>query len=579
MAVVEELEVVDVEEDERERLLVARRRVHRAGELVLEDAMVRQVGQAVARRTLERDAVAAQQRPPAYEVEDDRSGEQREQPDQSERAPGLGELGVQHGVVVADLEDVATAGQLDRRDELEVAPVEVGIGLEPGVGDAVAQAGDDPRVGVSLTDHVLVHAGADDDRTLIDQQRLERAGTFADHVQQTLDRGALAMSSKALEIAHVGVVVTRVLGDLAGPQLMRGQQVADRSDNGERDRDRQCQPCPEAHAATEPPPEPAPALRRHFPFRCVVHSNTASASQAEVLTGAVSVRPTPALRQTAPMPQTISTRRCLLLLGAAGLAGGRPVDEVEAELRRMGAVLGVPDAQCAATPTGLFVSLGSDEPRAFRASARRCGSIRAPRSRGSSTACSSATLDADGAVAELRDVLAAPPLVPRWVAAAGLVPVDRRHRADPAALARQPLAGALCAMLVALLIELATRSPLASTLLPVVAAFIVGCAIFLAAEADLLEGPLRTLAAAAGRAAAGRADRHRDVGARRGRDGRRHARLVFGSVQLLLFTFGLLAAVRVVGVQHRGPLQRPRRRLRLVGAVGRAAAAGRRRAA
>jgi uncharacterized membrane protein YjjP (DUF1212 family) len=248
------------------------------------------------------------------------------------------------------------------------------------------------------------------------------------------------------------------------------------------------------------------------------------------------------------VPQLISTRRCLLLLGAAGLAGGRPVDEVEAELRRMGAVLGVPDAQCAATPTGLFVSLGSDEAAGFH-------SVGAPLRFDQTAAVSrivdrvlGGELDADGAVAELRDVLAAPPHWPRWAAAAGLVPVS-----VGIGLILQPsganlLAAGLCSVLVALLIELAARSRLATTLLPVVAAFSVGCAIFLAAEADLLDGPLRTLLPplavllpgalivtgmselAAGAMVAGT------------------SRLVFGTVQLLLFTFGLLVAVRVVGV-------------------------------
>ena len=83
-----------------------------------------------------------------------------------------------------------------------------------------------------------------------------------------------------------------------------------------------------------------------------------------------------------------SIRRCLLLLGAAGLASGRPVDEVESELRRMGRALGEDDVQCAATPTGLFVSLGSEDadrlPRRRRAAAvRPVGGGR----RGSSTPC------------------------------------------------------------------------------------------------------------------------------------------------------------------------------------------------
>ncbi|HWK29349.1 MAG TPA: threonine/serine exporter family protein, partial [Solirubrobacter sp.] len=158
------------------------------------------------------------------------------------------------------------------------------------------------------------------------------------------------------------------------------------------------------------------------------------------------------------------------------------------------------------------------------------------------------TLEADAAVAALTATLQAPPLVPRWAAAAGLLPV-----AAGIGLILQPspanlLAAVLCAVIVAVLIELAGRSRLASTLLPVVAAFLVGCAIFLAARHDLLDGPLRTALAplavllpgalivtgmselAAGAMVAGT------------------SRLVFGTVQLGLFTFGLLAAARVVGL-------------------------------
>jgi uncharacterized membrane protein YjjP (DUF1212 family) len=248
------------------------------------------------------------------------------------------------------------------------------------------------------------------------------------------------------------------------------------------------------------------------------------------------------------MPQHISRRRCLLLFGAAALAGGRPVDEVEAELRRMGAALGAPAVQCAATPTGLFVSLGSDAAAGFQ-------SVGPPLRFDQTAAIARIVtrildrqdLDPDGAVAQLEAVLAAPPLVPRWAAAAGLVPVAG------IGLILQPsganlLAAVLCSLIVAGLIELASRSKLATTLLPVVAAFAVGCAIFVAADQGWLDGPLRTLLAplavllpgalivtgmselAAGAMVAGT------------------ARLVFGTVQLMLFTFGLLAAVRVVGV-------------------------------
>ena len=135
----------------------------------------------------------------------------------------------------------------------------------------------------------------------------------------------------------------------------------------------------------------------------------------------------------------------------------------------------------------------------------------------------------------------------------------------------------LCSVLVAVLIEVAARSKLALTLLPVVAAFLVGCAVFLAADHDLLDGPLRTLLPplavllpgalivtgmselAAGAMVAGT------------------SRLVFGTVQLLLFCAGLLAAARVIGAARAGALERARRRARRLGAVGRARAARHRR--
>ncbi len=248
------------------------------------------------------------------------------------------------------------------------------------------------------------------------------------------------------------------------------------------------------------------------------------------------------------MPPAPELRRCLLALGTASLAGGRTVHDVEADLRRMGAALGEPDVRCAATPTGLFVALGDGESAAFTSVG--------PPLRFDQTAGVSAVvarvmdgrLGAAEALAELRSVLAAAPRVPPLLAAAGLLPVG-----GGLALILQPawpnvLGALVCSLVVMALVELASRSPLVATLLPVVAAFAVGCLVFLAADADLLEGPLRTLLApiavllpgalivtgmselAAGAMVAGT------------------ARLVFGTVQLLLFTFGVLAAVRVVGV-------------------------------
>jgi uncharacterized membrane protein YjjP (DUF1212 family) len=240
-------------------------------------------------------------------------------------------------------------------------------------------------------------------------------------------------------------------------------------------------------------------------------------------------------------------RRCLLLLGAAALAGGRPVHEVEDELRRLGAALGEPDVQSACAPTGLFVSLGDDEPAGFESVGAPLRFDQAAAVTAIGDRVHSGELDPEATIAALRAVRAQPPRLPRWAAAAGLLPVGAGI-----ALILQPApanvaAALLCSLLVAGLIELATRSPLLTTLLPVVAAFATGCLIFGAAEVDLLDGPLRTLLApiavllpgalivtgmselAAGAMVAG------------------SARLIFGTVQLLLFTFGVLAAARVIG--------------------------------
>jgi len=243
-----------------------------------------------------------------------------------------------------------------------------------------------------------------------------------------------------------------------------------------------------------------------------------------------------------------SIRRALLALGTAGLASGRPVDEVETELRRMGRVLGEDDVQCAATPTGLFISLDGEDATGFRAVGPPLRFDQSAAVARIVDAVLTRTCDPDAAVERLDAVLATPPQLPRWAVAAGLIPVSAGIGLIIQPAAANLLAGVLCSVLVAALIEVAARSRLALTLLPVVASFVVGCAVFLAAGHDLLNGPLRTLLPplavllpgalivtgmselAAGAMVAGT------------------SRLVFGGVQLLLFSAGVLAAARVIGL-------------------------------
>ena len=60
-----------------------------------------------------------------------------------------------------------------------------------------------------------------------------------------------------------------------------------------------------------------------------------------------------------------SCRRLLAFLGTAMIATGQPMHEVEDELREVGRHLGSPDVQVAAGPTGVHVGLASGEPATF----------------------------------------------------------------------------------------------------------------------------------------------------------------------------------------------------------------------
>ena len=116
VAVVLELEVVDVEQRERDGAGVARRLADRAGELVLEGAVVVEVGEAVAARALEGGAVEHADAAAAEHVEQRQRDQQAEQHEQPEAVAEGGDAGPQRlGVAVLGEQDVA-AEQVHRRD-------------------------------------------------------------------------------------------------------------------------------------------------------------------------------------------------------------------------------------------------------------------------------------------------------------------------------------------------------------------------------------------------------------------------------------------------------------------------------
>ena len=102
-----------------------------APEVVLERALVGQVGEPVAARAAQRDAVAADERAPADEPEHERGAEQGGDDEQHDRAAHVVQLAVEKAVVARDLERVAAVRQVDRHDELEVAGSSPGFVSRP----------------------------------------------------------------------------------------------------------------------------------------------------------------------------------------------------------------------------------------------------------------------------------------------------------------------------------------------------------------------------------------------------------------------------------------------------------------
>ncbi len=241
-------------------------------------------------------------------------------------------------------------------------------------------------------------------------------------------------------------------------------------------------------------------------------------------------------------------RRLLVDLGAAMIAGGHPVHEVEAELRALAGGLGYPGAQVGATPTGISLALAPGGAATFEAvggpllldQSAEVGAIRREIIAGQVTV--------DEALDRLGRIRSLPRRYPGWLAAGAwiLIPTG-------IALILQPgvgnvAAAALGGVVVLALVKLTERYRVAATLLPTVAAFLVAVGIFAAADAGLLTGPLRTMLAplaillpgglmvtgmselAAGAMVAG------------------SARLTYGVVQLLLFALGVLSAATVLRV-------------------------------
>lgn len=242
-------------------------------------------------------------------------------------------------------------------------------------------------------------------------------------------------------------------------------------------------------------------------------------------------------------------RALLSHLGTSLIAAGQPAHEIEEELAEVAVRLGYPDAQTAVGPTGLFVTLTDGGPTTHRsappglrlhqsASVRR---IRHQLARGE--------LAPDAAQEQLAAVARRPVGTPQW-----LIALAWPLLAVGISLILQPgwanvATAAVGAVIVQALVRLAERHQVVKTLLPTLAAFLVSLVVFGAANAGLLEGPLRTVlpplavllpGALVVNGLSELAAGHMQAGS---------ARLSYGFVQLGLFALGLLMATTLLRVQ------------------------------
>lgn len=241
-------------------------------------------------------------------------------------------------------------------------------------------------------------------------------------------------------------------------------------------------------------------------------------------------------------------RLLLTYLAVAMVATGQPVHEIDADLEDVGERLGYPDLQVAAGPTAVTLALGSGEPATVETVAGSLRLDQAAEVRLIRQQLLVGDIDRAEALRRLTTLRGRPERYPRWLSSLGWVVAS-----VGIGLILQPglvnvALTALASIVVLGLFRLSARIHALATLLPSVAAFVVACLVFAAASAGLVDGALRTLLPplaillpgavlvtglseiAAGAMVSG------------------VSRLGFGTVQLLLFALGILAAAALLAV-------------------------------
>lgn len=243
-----------------------------------------------------------------------------------------------------------------------------------------------------------------------------------------------------------------------------------------------------------------------------------------------------------------SARILLTHLGAAMIATGQPVHEIEEELAEVGVQLGYSRIQVGVAPTGLLLSLRSGDPATYESVAAPLRLDQASEVRRIRHQLIFDELDPAKALGQLSTLRARPERYPRWVIFLGWVTVSLGI-----ALILQPgwsnaAVATGCSAVIYGLLTLGRRVRVLASLLPTVTAFVATVMVFATANAGWIDGPLRTvlpplapllpgalIVTGMSELAAG----HMQAGA---------SRLIYGIVQLGLFAVGLIAATAVLHV-------------------------------
>jgi uncharacterized membrane protein YjjP (DUF1212 family) len=245
------------------------------------------------------------------------------------------------------------------------------------------------------------------------------------------------------------------------------------------------------------------------------------------------------------------TRRFVLELGRALSLAGASVSETQERLTRVARACGVPDARVVVLPTALLISLGRGLPSTIEAIPQQHGALRLDQISALYHLVRRAELGtvepADG-LAGIRDVHRMRPrhgvLVTLFGHALMTTALCLILQPTPWDLAVAAVLGAI----VGSLLLLARGHHTMELLIPVVSAMTVSAVSFEAVELGLTEPGLRTLVAALVTFLPGGVLTTATLELTSGQMVAGASRLVFGTVQMLLLAFGIVAGAELVGV-------------------------------